>query len=121
MPQLFRQFNNPTLPSHREPIINFIVTLLLAARSVYAVPDHKRNQGEERSLEAFREALLDTFREGLVTNGLKVAAIKGSVALAEIPGFWGKQEVEDVVRSMDDILINEKDPEVRWVTWHLQC
>jgi len=113
LPQLFRQFDQPTLPSHREPILNYIVTFLVVARSVYAAPDTKRNQAAERSLEPFRNGLMDVLREGLRTNGLKVPAIKGSVALAEIPGFLGKQEVEDIVHSMDDMLINEKDPEVR--------
>lgn len=113
LPQLFRQFNVPKLPSHRENIISYVTILLMAARSVYAVPGATRRQEQERSLEPYRENLLDVIREGLRTRDLKVSAVRGSVALAEIPGFWTKREVEEVVQGMDDLLINEKDPDVR--------
>lgn len=113
LPQLFRKFNRPASPSHRTPILSAISTLLLAAKSVHVAPDTSRHQSEEKSLEAYREPLLDTLREGLRTESLKLPAIRGSVALVEIPGFWGKDEVEDVVRGMNDILVNDTDPETR--------
>ncbi len=87
--------------------------MLLAARSVYAVSGATRREADERSLEPYREALLDVLREGLRTIDLKLPAIKGSVALAEIPGFWTRYEVEEVVRGMDELLIHDKDDEVR--------
>jgi DNA repair/transcription protein MET18/MMS19 len=113
LPQLFKQFDQPALPSHREPILNYIVTFLVVARSVYAGPDAKRSQSSERTLEPFRNNLLDVLREGLRTNGLKAPAVRGSVALIEIPGYLGKEETETIVHSVDDLLINEKDPEIR--------
>lgn len=113
LPQLFRQFNRPALASHRPPILFAISTLLLAARSIYAAPATQRHQYDEKSLEPFRDSLLDVLREGLRTTGLKVSAVKGSVALVEVPGFWAKGEVEDVVRGMNDALINDADPDVR--------
>jgi DNA repair/transcription protein MET18/MMS19 len=56
--------------------------VLLAARSVYAVSGATRREADERSLEPYREALLDVLREG-------------------------------VVRGMDELLIHDKDDEVR--------
>jgi DNA repair/transcription protein MET18/MMS19 len=113
LPEVFRQFNRPALPSHRPAILSTITTLLIAARSVYPSPDPKRHQGHEKSLEPFRESLSDVLREGLRTDGLKTSAVRGCVALVEIPDYWAKGEVEDVVRGMDDVLINDRDPEVR--------
>jgi DNA repair/transcription protein MET18/MMS19 len=113
LPQLFRQFNEPALPSHREPILNYVVIFLVVARSVYAGPDAKRSHNVERSLEPFRSGLLDVLREGLRTNGLKGLAVNGTVALVEIPGYLSRQEIEDLVHSLDDLLVNEKNPEVR--------
>lgn len=101
------------MAGHRGPILHAIASVLLAARSVYAVPGATGREADERSLEPYREALLDVLREGLRTIDLKIPAIKGSVALAEIPGFWTRLEVEEVVRGMDELLINDKDDEVR--------
>ncbi|WVF68679.1 hypothetical protein IAT40_003451 [Kwoniella sp. CBS 6097] len=111
-PQLFKQFNSPPLPSHRAPLLSTISSLLIAAQSVYT-PESERRQSHERSLVPFREGILDVLREGLRTEGLKGPAIKGSEACVQIAGFWGKEEVEDVVRGMDDALINDNDPETR--------
>lgn len=58
---------------------------------------------------------MDVLREGLRTDGLKTSAIQGSVALVEIPRFWDRSDVEDIVRSIDDILVNDEDPEIRSV------
>lgn len=58
---------------------------------------------------------MDTLREGLRTNGLKEPAARGCVALSEIQGLWSRVEVEEVVKGMDDIALNESDEEVRWV------
>ncbi|KAL1408286.1 hypothetical protein Q8F55_005092 [Vanrija albida] len=113
LPQLFRQFNNPALPSQRVPLLSSITTLLMAAKSVYAAPGAERRQEQERSLEPFREPLFDVLREGLRTEGLKPAAVRGSVSLAEIPGFWGRQEVEEIVQLMDDLLVNDSDEEIQ--------
>ncbi|TXT13309.1 hypothetical protein VHUM_00676 [Vanrija humicola] len=113
LPQLFRQFNNPALPSQRVPLLSAITTLLMAAKSVYAAPDAERRQEQECSLEPFREPLFDVLREGLRTDGLKAAAVRGSVSLAEIPGFWGRQEVEEIVQLMDDLLLNDRDEEIQ--------
>lgn len=85
----------------------------MAARSVYAQPGATRRQETERSLEPYREPLLDVLREGLMTRDLKVSAIKGSVSLAEIPGFWSKLDVEEIVRGMNNLVVNDKDPDVR--------
>lgn len=56
---------------------------------------------------------MDTLREGLRTNGLKEPAARGCVALAEIQGMWSRMEVEEVVKGMDDIVLNEENGEVR--------
>ncbi|KLT44071.1 ARM repeat-containing protein [Cutaneotrichosporon oleaginosum] len=112
-PPLFKLFDQPKVAGHRAPILHAISSVLLAARSVYAVSGAIRRETDERSLEPYREALLDVLREGLQTIDLKIPAIKGSVALAEIPGFWSRLEVEKVVRGMDELLINDKDEEVR--------
>lgn len=37
------------------------------------------------------------------------------MALSEIPGFWTRVEVEEVVRGMDDIVLNEESADVRCV------
>ncbi|WVQ96214.1 hypothetical protein IAU59_003318 [Kwoniella sp. CBS 9459] len=111
-PQLFKQFNSPPLPSHRAPLLSTISSLLIAAQSVYT-PESGRRQSQERSLEPFRDGILDVLREGLRTEGLKSPAIKGSEACVQIVGLWGREEVEDVVRGMDDVLVNDNDPETR--------
>lgn len=113
LPQLFRDFNEPKLPSHRVPLINVITTLLLAARSVYAADGATRRQADEKSLERYREGLLDVMREGLRTDQLKTAAIRGSVALAEIPDFLDSLQVEELVRGIDNLLVHDSDEEVR--------
>jgi DNA repair/transcription protein MET18/MMS19 len=74
-----------------------------------------RAYAQERTFEQYREALMDTLREGLRTEGLKEPAVRGCVALVEIPGFWGRGEVEDVVKGMDDALLNDKSSEVKLV------
>jgi DNA repair/transcription protein MET18/MMS19 len=102
LPQLFKQFNRPSLPSHRVPILWSISSLLIAASKVYAGETVTRSYAQERTFEHYREALMDTLREGLRTKGLKEAATRGCVALTEIPGFWGRDEVEEVVRGIDD-------------------
>ncbi len=116
LPQLFRQFNVPLLPAHRSPILSTITSLLLACKSVYADPQSKRNQGEEKSLELFREPILDTLKEGLRKSGLRIPAVRGAVAVIEIPGFLDRTEVEDLVKSMNDVLLNDEDPEIRSAT-----
>ncbi|KAK8849457.1 hypothetical protein IAR55_004790 [Kwoniella newhampshirensis] len=113
LPKLFRQFNSPALPSHRSPILSTISSLLIAAQSVYGAPDTFRHHAVEKSLEPFRDGLMDGLREGLRTAGLKAPAIRGAVALVEVPGFWNRTEVEDIVRGMDEILVNDEDPEIR--------
>jgi hypothetical protein len=70
---------------------------------------------KEKSLEVFREPLIDTLREGLRTERLKLPAINGCVALVQIPAFWGPVEVEEILKSMNDILLNGSDVEVRYV------
>jgi DNA repair/transcription protein MET18/MMS19 len=80
---------------------------------VYAVSGTARRQEEERSLEPYREGSLDVLREGLRTNNLKDPAVRGTVALIEIPGFLAKEEVEELVRGLDEIVIHERDSEVR--------
>lgn len=113
LPQLFRQFNRPALPSHRAPILAALSAILIAGQSVYANPETGRRQDQERSLEPFRENIQDTLREGLRTNGLKISAIRGSVAIIDIPAFLGRQEVEELVRGMNDVLVNDEDVETR--------
>lgn len=112
-PLLFKLFNRPALPSHRTPLLTSISSILVACRSVYAAADTSRNQAEEKSLERFRDNLIDTLKEGLRTDGLKLPAVRGSVAMAEIPGLWGREDVEDVVRSINAILIEDDDAELR--------
>lgn len=112
LPQLFRDFNEPKLPSHRVPLINVITTLLLAARSVYS-GEGARRQADERSLELYRDSLLDVLREGLRTDQLKTAAVRGSVALAEIPDLLSGLQVEELVRGIDTLLVHDADEEVR--------
>jgi DNA repair/transcription protein MET18/MMS19 len=111
--QLFGQFNRPTLPSHRAPILAAISAILIACQTVYAPPTASRHQAHERSLEPFKESILDTLREGLRTDGLKISAIRGSVAAVDIPEFLSRREVEDLLRGMNDVLINEEDLETR--------
>ena len=113
LPYLFRQFNSPSLPSQRAPILAAISSLILAAKTVYASPNTVRRQAEEKSLSPYRESLVDVLREGLRTEDLKSAAIKGSVSIIELPDFISRTEVEDIVKAMDDILINDSDPENR--------
>lgn len=116
LPQLFRQFNRPTLPSHRAPILAALSAILIACQSVYAPPTATRHQAHERSMEPYKESILDTLREGLRTDGLKISSIRGSVAVIDIPEFLLRQEVEDLLRGMNDVLINEEDLETRYVT-----
>ncbi|WWC93066.1 uncharacterized protein L201_008031 [Kwoniella dendrophila CBS 6074] len=113
LPQLFRQFNSPSVPSHRSPILSTISSLLVAVQSVYSSSVSQRSQDQEQSLEPYRDSILDVLREGLRTEGLKSPAIKGCTACVQIPNFWVKEDVEDVVRGLDDILINDQDPEIR--------
>ena len=80
---------------------------------MYASPDTIRQQTEEKSLSPFRESLVDVMREGLRTEDLKGPAIKGSVSIIELPDLVSRTEIEDIVRGMDDILINDTDPENR--------
>lgn len=115
LPQLFRQFNRPTLPSHRAPILAALSAILIACQSVYAPPASTRHQAHERSLEPYKESILDTLREALRTDGLKISAIRGSVAVVDIPEFLTRHEVEDLLRAMNDVLINEEDLETRYV------
>ena len=35
----------------------------------------------------------------------------------DIPGFLGRQDVEDLIRGMNDVLVNDEDVETRSV-WH---
>lgn len=111
--QLFTQFNRPNLPSHRTPILWSISSILIAARSVYGKDHAVRSQTQEKSLEPFRDSLMDILREGLRTDDLKEAAVRGAVALTEIPGFWSRADVEQIVRGIDDILINDDSPEIK--------
>ncbi|KAK4683806.1 DNA repair/transcription protein MET18/MMS19, partial [Tremellales sp. Uapishka_1] len=113
LPQLFRQFNSPALPSHRTPILSAITSIILACRSVYGNPESRRNHYDEKGLENYRDGLMDVLREGLRTGRLKAPAIRGCVGLTEIPGFWGKEEVGEVVKGMNDVLVNDEDPEIR--------
>ena len=72
-----------------------------------------RHQYDEKSLEPFRENLMDVLREGLRTDGLQVSAVKGCVALIEIPGFWAKGEVEEVIRGINVLLTGDENPEAK--------
>ncbi|ORX37979.1 Dos2-interacting transcription regulator of RNA-Pol-II-domain-containing protein [Kockovaella imperatae] len=113
LPYLFTKFNRPAVPSSRGSILAAISSLLAAARSVYGAPKAKRHQSDERSLSPFRETLVDVLREGLRTEDLKLPAAKGTVSLVEIPGLIGRSEVEDLVRSLNDALLNDRDEQVR--------
>ncbi|WVQ75192.1 hypothetical protein IAR50_004803 [Cryptococcus sp. DSM 104548] len=112
LPQLFRSFNSPTLPSHRSPILSSISSLLFACQSTYS-SSSQRSYDDEQVLEPYRGDLIDVLREGLRTEGLKSPAIKGCVALVGVERYWSRLEVEDVVRGMDDILVNDNNPEIR--------
>lgn len=101
------------MPSHRAPILAALSAILIACQTVYAPASATRHQAHERSLEPFKENLLDTLREGLRTDGLKISAIRGSVALVDIPEFLLRSEVEDLLRGMNDVLINEEDLETK--------
>lgn len=111
LPHLFKMFNEPSLPSHRSPILATISSLVLAARGVYV--SGSRSQAEERSLSPFREPLIDVLREGLRTEGLKSAAVRGTVALIEVPGFLDKGEIEAIVDGINGILVDEEDDALR--------
>ncbi|WVW86641.1 hypothetical protein I302_108694 [Kwoniella bestiolae CBS 10118] len=113
LPQLFRQFNSPSVPSHRSPILSTISSLLVAVQSVYTSPTSQRKQAEEKALDPYHGGILDVLREGLRTEGLKSPAIKGCTACVQIPGFWEREDVENVVRGLDDVLVNDEDPEIR--------
>jgi DNA repair/transcription protein MET18/MMS19 len=67
-------------------------------------------------MEPYKESILDTLREGLRTDDLKISSIRGSVAVIDIPEFLLRQEVEDLLRGMNDVLINEEDLETRYVS-----
>ena len=114
LPHLFKMFNEPSLPSHRGPILAAIASLLFAARGVYGI-GAGRSQIEEMSLTPFREPLLDVLREGLRTEGLKSSGVRGAVALIEIPMFLDKGEVEAVVEGINAILVEEDDSALRYV------
>lgn len=113
LPQLFKQFNRPSLPSHRTPVLWSISSLLIAASKVYASPDAGRPYAAETSLELYRDPLIDTLRGGLRTESLREPAIRGCVALVEVPQYWGRSEVENVTASMDDILLNDSSADIR--------
>lgn len=113
MPQLFRQFNRPVLPSHRVPILWSISTILIALSKNYAATGTRRTYEDERPLDMFRDALMDTLREGLRTDQLREAAIRGCVALAEMPGFWAREDVETVVGGIGDVLLGDSTAEIR--------
>lgn len=89
--------------------------ILIACQSVYANPEMQRSQAAEKSLEPFHENIQDTLREGLRTSGLKISSIRGSVAIIDIPGFLGRQDVEDLIKGMNDVLVNDDDLETRQV------
>ena len=44
---------------------------------------------------------------------MKVPAAKGAVYLIQIPGLIGRDEVEDLVRGLNDALINGADDGVQ--------
>jgi DNA repair/transcription protein MET18/MMS19 len=44
---------------------------------------------------------------------MKDAATRGCVAVIEIPGMWGRDQVEEVVQSMTEIVSKGGDGEVR--------
>jgi DNA repair/transcription protein MET18/MMS19 len=113
LPQIFRQFNRPALPSHRAPLISTLSALLLAARSVYAVEGTNRSEEQEKAFGRYRESILDVLREGLRTDGLKGPAVRGSVSMIEVPGLLDRGEVEDLVKGMDDVLVNEQEQDLR--------
>jgi len=56
---------------------------------------------------------MDVLREGLRTDSLKEPAIRGTVALIEIPGFLGKEEVEDLVRGLNEVVVHENVLDIR--------
>ena len=113
LPHLFKSFNRPILPSHRSSSLSAITSLLAAAQSVYCKLGATRRQADERSLSTYRENLMHVVREGLRTSGMKVTAASGSLSLVEIPGLIGRDEVEDLVRGLNDSLINDADTEVQ--------
>jgi DNA repair/transcription protein MET18/MMS19 len=88
----------------------------VACQSVYAIPNATRNHQEEKSLDPYRESLLDVLREGLRTETLREPAVRGSVALVEIPGFLGREEVEDLVRGLNEIVVHDANAEMRCVS-----
>lgn len=80
---------------------------------MYAAEGATRRQSEEHSLDRYRDPLLDVMREGLRTDNLKTAAIRGSVAITKIPEFLDSIQVEELVRGIDNLLLNDSDSEVR--------
>ncbi|RXK38054.1 hypothetical protein M231_04724, partial [Tremella mesenterica] len=111
--QLFRQFNRPTVPSHRSPILWSISSILIAAQSTYGNAESGRNEPEEKSLQPFRGSLMDILREGLRTDALQEPAIRGSVALIEIPEFLGRDEAESLVRGMNNVLVDDSSSDIK--------
>jgi DNA repair/transcription protein MET18/MMS19 len=121
LPQLFRQFDRPVLPTHRSAIIGAIGALVMAASTVYAKPESGRRFDDEKSLESCRGSLMDVMREGLRTDDLRNWGILGSVAMIEIPGFLSASEAEDLIKGMNEILIHDDDEQNRCVeVYHMR-
>lgn len=113
LPRLIQQFNQPSSPSHRIPILWTITSLLIAASKVYTAAS-KRQYAQERVFELYKESLYDTLREGLRTTGLQEAAARGCVAAIEIKGMWSQGEVDEVVRTISGIVVDaESEKDVR--------
>lgn len=114
MPPLLRQFNSSSSPSHRAAVLAAISSLVTAAQSVSSL-DSSHAQHAIRSLSPFRDGVIDALREGLRTDDLKSAAINGTVSLLRIADFVTRKDMEDLVRAIDDIILNDDDPEHRYV------
>jgi Icc-related predicted phosphoesterase len=64
---------------------------------------------------------MDVMREGLRTDDLRNWGILGSVAMIEIPGFLSASEAEDLIKGMNEILINDDDEQNRCVkVYHMR-
>ena len=120
LPQLLRDFNRPKLPSHRPMLLNMLSVLLIAAGATYGastLSTSHRDYAKERSLDTFQESILDVLREGLRTSGLKEPAVRASVAVIEVTGFLSSQEVDDLARRINPLLLDEEtvtDPGIRY-------
>lgn len=53
---------------------------------------------------------MDVLREGLRSDDLRIAAINGSVATLQLGDLAGRQETEDIVKAINDIVINDRNP-----------